>query len=360
MKASSRFTIVGFCMLLGATGSSLAQTAQGPSNFSGTNATQIVNITQSGSGFGLRASTPSTGGVGAIFGQATGTSGFNNGVWGRSFSPAGVAVRGENMAKTGTATGGAFFSSSTNGLGLLGQASSASGRGIGVHGFAQSTSGIGVLGSVASPCATACGAGFPVGVLGAINATSGAAGVFEEDYNDGGGTLIIGRTMSHQPGVLQNVFRVNDAGDVFATSYNTGGADFAESFAVKSSRSGYVAGDVLVIDPTSNRRLARTTTPYSTLVAGIYSTKPGVLASPYKHGKIPKSDVPLAVVGVVPCKVTAENGAITAGDLLVTSGREGYAMKGTDRKRMVGAVVGKALEPLSRGSGVIEVLVTLQ
>jgi hypothetical protein len=63
---------------------------------------------------------------------------------------------------------------------------------------------------------------------------------------------------------------------------------------------------------------------------------------------------------VVPCKVTAENGAITAGDLLVTSGREGYAMKGTDRKRMVGAVVGKALEPLSRGSGVIEVLVTLQ
>ena len=264
------------------------------------------------------------------------------------------------MATTGTATGGAFFTKSTKGLGLLGKASAATGTGIGVQGFAQSPSGIGVLGSVASPCGTACGAGFPIGVMGAINATSGTAGLFEEDYNDGGGTLIIGRTMSHQPGVFLNVFRVNDAGDVFATSYNTGGADFAESFAVKSSKSAYAAGDVLVIDPTSNRRLTRTTAPYSTLVAGIYSSKPGVLASPYQQGEVPKSEVPLAVVGVVPCKVTAENGAIAAGDLLVTSDKEGYAMKGTDRNRMVGAVVGKALEPLSNGDGVIQVLVTLQ
>ena len=35
-------------------------------------------------------------------------------------------------------------------------------------------------------------------------------------------------------------------------------------------------------------------------------------------------------------------------------------MKGTDRSRMLGAVVGKALEPLSEGKGVIQVLVTLQ
>lgn len=48
------------------------------------------------------------------------------------------------------------------------------------------------------------------------------------------------------------------------------------------------------------------------------------------------------------------------GDLLVTSSTPGYAMKGTDRNRMLGAVVGKALEPLSDGKGVIQVLVTLQ
>ena len=45
-----------------------------------------------------------------------------------------------------------------------------------------------------------------------------------------------------------------------------------------------------------------------------------------------------------------------------------HAMKGTERARMLGAVVGKALEPfdpaqgkpLREGTGVIQVLVTLQ
>jgi hypothetical protein len=58
--------------------------------------------------------------------------------------------------------------------------------------------------------------------------------------------------------------------------------------------------------------------------------------------------------------VTSKNGAIAAGDLLVSSSKEGYAMKGTDRTKMVAAVVGKALEPLSQGDGMIQVLVTLQ
>jgi len=48
------------------------------------------------------------------------------------------------------------------------------------------------------------------------------------------------------------------------------------------------------------------------------------------------------------------------GDLQVTSSRPGYAMKGTDRGQMLGAVVGKAMEPLPNGTGVIQVLVTLQ
>jgi len=71
-------------------------------------------------------------------------------------------------------------------------------------------------------------------------------------------------------------------------------------------------------------------------------------------------EVHLAVVGIVPCKVTAENGPMQRGDLLVTSSVPGHAMRGTDNKRMLGAVVGKALEPLDRGTGTIQVLVTLQ
>jgi len=35
-------------------------------------------------------------------------------------------------------------------------------------------------------------------------------------------------------------------------------------------------------------------------------------------------------------------------------------MRGTDHNRRLGAVVGKAFEPLSLGTGVIQVLVTLQ
>jgi len=41
-------------------------------------------------------------------------------------------------------------------------------------------------------------------------------------------------------------------------------------------------------------------------------------------------------------------------------GRNDLANYSTDRGRMLGAVVGKALESLREGSGVIQVLVTLQ
>jgi hypothetical protein len=58
--------------------------------------------------------------------------------------------------------------------------------------------------------------------------------------------------------------------------------------------------------------------------------------------------------------VSTENGAIKPGDLLVTSSTAGFAMKGTDRERITGAIVGKALGSLDNGVGVIEVLVTLQ
>jgi hypothetical protein len=116
-----------------------------------------------------------------------------------------------------------------------------------------------------------------------------------------------------------------------------------------------------MIDASGERRLSLSQTPYSTLVAGIYSTRPGVVASQHRVDEaLPSNEVPLAVIGIVPCKVTAENGPIAAGDLLVTSSTPGRAMKGTDRARMLGAVVGKALQPLEKGTGVIQVLVTLQ
>jgi len=115
-----------------------------------------------------------------------------------------------------------------------------------------------------------------------------------------------------------------------------------------------------MVDENGVRRFALANEPYSTKIAGIYSTQPGVLASLHQDGTPhPTNEVPLAIVGIVPCKVSAENGPIKAGDLLVSSSKPGYAMKGTDRQKMFGAVVGKALGSLDKDTGVIEVLVSL-
>ena len=196
--------------------------------------------------------------------------------------------------------------------------------------------------------------GLTVTTSGQGNAINGGVVV-----NASGGNLYLGMTYA------THKFRVDTNGVVYADGgFQSSGADFAESVAVRGNRSSYEPGDVLEIDPQADRHLALSHRPYATLVAGIYSTKPGVLASPHHidDESFKESEVPLAVVGIVPCKVTAENGAINRGDLLVTSSTAGYAMKGTDRQKLVGAVVGKALEPLPKGKrkGVIEVLVTLQ
>ncbi len=314
-----------------------AQNNEGVTNFTGNNSTQVVNVQQNGSGFALKGFTGSGGPVGALYGRASAGSGFTNGVWGENFSTSGVGVRGHAFATSGPATGVAGFSDSLSGIGVFGQGTW---TGNGTNGIPAT----------------------PIGVKGVINNSNesgGAAGVFENDAPCCSGDVLIGR--SNYYGATKNIFRVNIGGQVFAEAgYFTGGADFAESVVGSGARNLYHPGDVLVIDPSSKRQVALSKQPYSTLVAGIYSTKPGVLAGTHGMGENPASELPLAVVGIVPCKVTAENGAIQAGDLLVTSSREGYAMKGTDRSKIVGAVLGKALEPLPDGIGVIQVLVTLQ
>jgi hypothetical protein len=107
--------------------------------------------------------------------------------------------------------------------------------------------------------------------------------------------------------------------------------------------------------------------PVSQLVAGVYSTKPSVLALG-NHGIDDNlaGNVPVAMLGIVPTKVSAENGAVKPGDLLTTARTPGYAMKansvvvGGVAIYPTGAVLGKALEPLRNGRGTIEVLVTLR
>ena len=143
-----------------------------------------------------------------------------------------------------------------------------------------------------------------------------------------------------------------------AGTMKVNGADLAEPFDMTDIAS-LELGDVVVIDPANPLHVTKSTIAYDTTVAGIVSssTQAGYVAGSRSDGS---SDKPVALVGRVLCKVSAENGAIEIGDLLTTSNTPGYAMKATDFPRAYGAIMGKALQAFDGGTGQIMVLVTLQ
>lgn len=150
-------------------------------------------------------------------------------------------------------------------------------------------------------------------------------------------------------------------GTAYTGTCTATGGDYAESVDIAGVPGQYEPGDVLVIAARANSDIEKSSGAYSTMVAGIYATKPGFIGRRQTTTvKAGPTEIPMAMVGIVPTKVSAENGPVHRGDLLVTASAAGYAMKGTDRSRMVGAVVGKAMGDLESGNGVIEVLVSLQ
>jgi hypothetical protein len=163
-------------------------------------------------------------------------------------------------------------------------------------------------------------------------------------------------------------FRVEKDGDVYAdgTYYSSDGAVHVGSadVAERINTSEWVEpGSVVEIDPDHPGFFRKATGSYSTKVAGIVSTSPGVILGNNFDASIDKWDdnrPMLAIAGRVPVKATTENGAIEIGDLLVSSSVAGVAMKGTDQLSCLGAVIGKAMEPLDKGSGVIMVQVMLR
>lgn len=159
-----------------------------------------------------------------------------------------------------------------------------------------------------------------------------------------------------------NVARINKAGrGFFNGGTQNSGADLAESFAVTGSVAAYEAGDVLVIATDADRTVEKSATPYSTLVAGVYATKPGMLLTEKDIDEDLSGEVPMGVIGVIPTKVCLEGGAIKRGDLLVTSSIPGVAMKADPEKVKVGQVIGKALQDYNTNvTGKIKVLVSIK
>jgi hypothetical protein len=121
------------------------------------------------------------------------------------------------------------------------------------------------------------------------------------------------------------------------------------------------AGTVVVIDAQVNNHVSPSSTPYDTRAAGVVSANPGVILGQRGEGK-----VMVATTGRVRVRVDATRAPIRVGDLLVTSDKEGVAMRsmpvdlgGTPIHRP-GTLIGKALEPLASGTGEILVLLSLQ
>jgi hypothetical protein len=120
-------------------------------------------------------------------------------------------------------------------------------------------------------------------------------------------------------------------------------------------------GTVVVLDAAKSNQVIASTQSYDSRVAGVISLQPGVTLGEAGEGR-----VLVATTGRVKVKVDATNGPINIGDLLVTSDKEGVAMKsvpvelGGIRIHRPGTLIGKALEPLAEGKGEILVLLSLQ
>jgi hypothetical protein len=129
-------------------------------------------------------------------------------------------------------------------------------------------------------------------------------------------------------------------------------ADFAEMLPGQGE---IEVGEILAIG--TDGLLVVSTEAYQSTVVGVHSYRPSYLGNAQFADE--EGYVPLAMMGVVPVKASAENGAITPGDLLVASDTPGHAMRAGENPPQ-GTVIGKALSPLEEGTGYIQMIVTLQ
>jgi hypothetical protein len=294
------------------------------------------------------------------------------GVYGNSTS--GFGVYGKSTSSTGvygeSATGNAGFFSVTDVNNSL-DAIYVSNLGLGNGIYSESTSGNGMTAVTNSGSSSAIW-GFNnsggVGIYGVTHAGAGAAIKGASTFD--GGTAVEGELINSPASGSLALFKVDGVNKAridhngkgfFNGGTQSSGADIAEAFDVEGDRNNYEPGDVLIISQSSDRKVEKSNAAYSTLVAGVYATKPGVLLTEENIQTDIANKVPMGVIGVIPTKVCLEGGAIKRGDLLVTSSTTGVAMKADPDKVKVGQVIGKALEDYSTdGFGKIKVLISIK
>ncbi|HEY54070.1 MAG TPA: hypothetical protein G4N94_11495 [Caldilineae bacterium] len=293
------------------------------------------NSTTDGSGAGWFSADSGSGAVYGVFARTNSTTDDARAGWFYAQGTSGKtqAIQATNFSESNDAAAGSFSEEGS------------AGTTYGVYATAASTSGIGVYGY---------GRG---GTGGKFASYSGNLIEGWEEESLGGG-----------PTALR--FKVDYGGNVYADgSYNCGlssgcfntgiGADVAERIDAQET---LAPGDVVEIDLQHPGLFRKAQTPFSVAVAGVISTNPGVtMGNNFDAGGDQWRDSRplLALVGVVPVKVSAENGPIQPGDLLVASSTPGHAMRAGENPPQ-GTVIGKALASLQQGVGVIQMLAALQ
>ncbi len=254
---------------------------------------------------------------------------------------AGDAIRGNAEALGGIGISG---SGETGVKGLSGHA-------YGVHGYAHSNA-IGVYGwsTGVGPALRLLGGSGPTAIIESTGASNTNHVVV---INGAGGGNLLQASSAGLPR-----FRVTSSGAVQADgAYTSPAADVAEFIDTDET---LTPGDVVEIDPSGTGRFRRTTMASARTVAGVVTTKPGVLLRSSSERDEVGDGPAIALAGRVPVKVSAESGPIAAGDLLVASNLPGHAMRAPEMPSP-GTVIGKALGPhAGESAGVIDMLVMLR
>ncbi|MDY6877992.1 MAG: hypothetical protein SWK90_17555 [Chloroflexota bacterium] len=372
----------------------------------------VYGKSTSTSGRGVHGYANATNGITyGVYGETNSSTDLASGVYGKSTQGATHGIHGETSSNANNAAGVFGKASATSGLtyGLYGEINSSTTDSSAVYGFANGGGDIkSIMGRLDS-----CNGG--VAVAG-FSTCSRHAGWFETDdwesvkiKNNSSEAYALWVDNANSNGYLIGASNDTDTelwldglGNLYIDgSLHQNQGDYADMLPAVA---GLEPGDVLVIGLDGN--LTRSTQANQTAIAGIYSTDPGIVGRPYRSfydeddptntsgwasepfqmltsevsnppnasennpadmlAELDEGFVPLALAGVVPVKVSAENGPIQPGDLLTTASLPGHAMKaspvdlGGVTIYRPGTIIGKALEPLAESTGVIQILVILQ
>ncbi|HOO71253.1 MAG TPA: discoidin domain-containing protein [Spirochaetota bacterium] len=114
-------------------------------------------------------------------------------------------------------------------------------------------------------------------------------------------------------------------------------------------------GDLLVVSESGKNILSRSRRKYNRSVIGIISGNPVLVIN---NSMTEKKVYPVALAGRALCKVDAREKPVVPGDLIVTSDTPGCGMSGAINSfEQIGTVIGKALDGLEGGIGVIPVYI---